>query len=528
MIKNYFLLLALVLVFFSCRKEKTDWNSNWTAPIVNDTLSFKNLVNDSTIAEAATIYTLDLTRTLLNVGIEEFLEIPDTTIDQSYSIVVPSLSIPPGFSIVNQVEEHTMDLDPIQLKKIRVSKGVIKLKIYNPVPEKVYFTVQLPGVTHMGVEFAQNYFAPAAVGSSPGTVEAQLDISGYDINLTGVSGGEVNVLQSKLVINTDPFGASVTVTNQQVFKVEARFEKIKVDYAKGYFGHKIISDTLIQSIDLLNGLVAGSIDLPESAIQFEISNGMKIEGRATITKLTNTNTLGSTVAMSNSQIGSPIYLDAATGNVSSFTNAMQTISFDGSNSNLEQYLENLGNKHTIGYKIELNPWGNTSGGNNEIFPESRLKVKFKAQMPMTIGADGLVLRDTFDFDVEQDLTKSHIESGVLVLDASNAFPMSANVKLYLLDENGNLLNMVNGSSKIESSLYGFVDPKDNKLKSNSTVNFVLTEAALTNLSTVKKIAVESEFNTTNPSSSLNEQIGIPIGAFIAVKLKAKLNLKVIY
>jgi hypothetical protein len=525
-LRTYLLLLPLLL-FFSCRKEKATWDSDWVAPLVSDTLSLKDYVNDSTIIENGGVYNLDLTRTIADFGIEDLIEIPDTTISQTYSIVVSSLSIPPGTSIVNQIEEHTFDLAPIELKKIRVSQGTIKLKIYNPLASKVYFTVQLPGVTQGGITFEQNYFAPAAVGSSPGTVEANLNISGYDIDLTGITGGEVNVLQSKLIINTDPLGSNVTVTNQHVFKVDADFKNMKIDYAKGYFGNKVFTDTSTYSIDLLNGLTAGSIDIPSSGIQLIITNGMKVEGRATLTKLANTNTFGSTVNLSSSLIGNPIYMDAATGNAWSYVPSTQTISLDAINSNLESYIENLGNKHTVGYKVELNPWGNTSGGFNEIYSTSRLKVKLKAQLPMAIGADGLTLRDTFDFDISQDIEKSHIESGILVLHASNAFPMNSSVKIYLLDENGATMHIVNGSGPIESSLYGSVDPNDNMFKMNSEVNFVLPENVLVDLGNIRNIAVEATFNTPTPATSLNQQQAIPAGAFIAVKLKTKFVFKAI-
>ena len=234
------------------------------------------------------------------------------------------------------------------------------------------------------------------------------------------------------------------------------------------------------------------------------------------------------MALSGSNIGTPFYLDPATGSWNTLSNSTESIIFNNVNSNVEAYLENLGNMHSVGYKIELNPWGNTSGGWNEIFPSSRLKVKLKAQMPLAIGADGLTLRDTFDFDVKQDLEKSYVESGILVLNASNAFPFSTNVKLYLLDEAGLTLHIIDGSSTIASSLYGSVDPKDGMKKTNSEVNFVLSEAILNDLALVKKIAVQAEFNTPDPSSSSNQQVSIPVGAFLGVKLKAKLNFKAIY
>jgi hypothetical protein len=39
--------------------------------------------------------------------------------------------------------------------------------------------------------------------------------------------------------------------------------------------------------------------------------------------------------------------------------------------------------------------------------------------------------------------------------------------------------------------------------------------------------VETTFNTPNPATSLNEQQAIPVGAFIAVKLKTKFVFKAI-
>jgi hypothetical protein len=209
------------------------------------------------------------------------------------------------------------------------------------------------------------------------------------------------------------------------------------------------------------------------------------------------------------------------------TNSTTLIGFDGMNSNLETYLENLGKSHTIGYKLEMNPFGNVSGGWNEIFPNSRLKVKIKAQMPLAIGAEGLTLRDTFNFDIKQDLEKSHVESGILVLNVTNAFPLSSSVKLFLMDVNGVVLHTVTGSSEIISSLYGSIDPSDGKRKMNSEVNFVLNDAMLLDLENITNIAVETQFNTPDPITSANSQVLIPVGAFIAVKLKAKLVLKAV-
>jgi hypothetical protein len=527
MSKFYFFAVA-TLLFFACKKEKTAWETNWVAPLVNDTLALDNLVNDSTLTvDANQLYQVDLTRTILNLGIDDILEIPDTLITHTFNSAVPSITVPPGFSFVNEIDEHKMELGQIQLKKIRVKQGKITFKVNNPLATKTYFTVELPGVTKNGAVFQNNYEVAAGSTSNPSSATAVLDISGYDMDLTGVSGGEYNTIQTRLIVKSDPSGPTVALLSSNQFKMEASFEQLKLDYARGYFGNSFFTDTITQQINLLNAYAAGMLDLPETNLNITVSNGFKLDARATISFLSSTNSLGQNIALTHPQIGSPIYLNAASGSWSSLTNSSTSLAFNGTNSNLEEYMENLGNSQTVGYKIELNPWGNVSGGWNEIFPTSRLHVKLHAQLPLTIGADGLTLRDTFNFELDQNREKSHIESGSLVLNASNAFPMSASTNLYLLDETGAVLHVIQGSSAILSANLGAIDPKDGKLKKNSEVVFLLSKEMLVDLPAIRRVAVEAVFDTPDSSGTANVPAAIPAGAFLAVRLKTKFRIKAI-
>jgi hypothetical protein len=525
----FFLCFSSIVSFlFACKKD-TSWNSNWLAPIVNDTLSLKNLVNDSTLSTgSSSYYELDLDRTIFDFGIEDIVEIPDTQIVQSFSIATSSINVPPGFSFVNEIEEHTLNVPDIQLKKIRVSQGVIKIKVYNPLITKAFFTVILPGVSKNGNLFQENYQVVAGSPSNPSFATAILDISGYEIDLTGQDGDAYNLLQSQLIVSSDPAGPSITVTNSQQFNLEANFENIKVDYARGYFGNKVFEDVKDVNIDLLNAVASGTIDLPNPSIQFEVTNGLKLDARILLNAVSNTNYAGNTVSLSGNQIGTPVYIDPATGSWNSIVNSVETVTFNGSNSNVELYLENLGKKHSIDYRIELNPWGNSSGGWNEVFPNSRLTVKLKAQMPLSIGADGLTLRDTFNFELDQNLDKTHIESGILVLNAENAFPFSSKIKLSFMDEFGVVIHTITGSEDIGSSLYGTFHSNSGLWKNKSQLELLFPEALIKDLAKIRKVIVQTEFNTPDPGTTTNQQQSIPVGAFLAVKLKAKFNLKVIY
>src|SRR5690554_6032897 len=79
--------MAVLLVSMACRKEKTNWTSDWVVPIVNDSLLIKNYVNDSTLdINSDQSIQVIADRTLLNLDLSELIKIPDTSIVQTFAI----------------------------------------------------------------------------------------------------------------------------------------------------------------------------------------------------------------------------------------------------------------------------------------------------------------------------------------------------------------------------------------------------------------------------------------------------------
>ncbi|NBR14684.1 MAG: hypothetical protein EBQ94_06985 [Flavobacteriales bacterium] len=516
-----------LLVLVACKKKDTTWNTDWAAPVVSDTLKLTKLFNDTTLVANGSFINVDLTRTILNIGLKDILNIPDTTIKQTFHPTVNLNNVPPGYTFVNAIEEHTFDLSPVQLKKIHVANGTIKIKVYNPIGTKAFFNIQLPGVTKNGVVFQKNYTVDQGTVANPGFAEEILDISNYDIDLTGEQFLSFNKLQSRLTIKSDPNGPNISISTSNTFKFEALFSSLQIDYAKGYFGNEIIEDLSTFNVPYFNNISAGSLELPNTSMQIIIENGMKMSLKGRLTQAKNTNSAGNTVVLSASEINNDFFVSPAIGAWNSFQPSTQQLNFDENNSNIKNYLENLGSNQTIGYKLQLNPWGNTSGGNDEIFPFSKIKLKVKAQLPLALSTNGLTLKDTFDLNLEQDLSKTHVESGVISLNATNSFPLSCDAVLYLMDSTNVILHTVVANSQISSSLMGAIDNIDGLYKKKSKVDFILNEAALKDINKIKKVMVEASFNTPNPSNGINELQSIPLGAFLAVKLNVKLNTKII-
>lgn len=523
--KQRILLISLaVLALAACKRKQAVWESDWQLPLLKDTLTLEQFVGEEYLEVNGGYYELNIDRTVYEMDLSDIIEIPDTTIEYAYALSLSSVNVPPGMSIVNnEEEEYDMGLGEVELKKIRVKSGGIEITVKNPIGTKAFFTVELPGVTKNGATLTQQMVAPAGTLPNPGVVTDFVDLSGYEMDLRGPDYGSFNIIRSKMHVASDPNGPSVIVTNLDSVRFVFRMNDLKIDYARGYFGNELITDTTSEYIEALGKIVSGLIDLPASDLQLEVVNGLKVSAKVMLTQLKNTNAQGNTVSMTHPSMNSWVTINSATGNASALTESVTTLEFNAQNSNMEQFLENHGATNDIGFQLQLNPWGNVSGGWDEIFPQSRLKVNLRGNMPLNIGLTDLVMQDTFDFSFKQDFTKTHISEGTMWLRATNAFPMQAEVTMYLMDAAGNTIAAINSSQDVESSVYGTVI--NNILQQQSYVEFVIPDSAIDALESVSRLSVRVKMNTPNANTNASEQVQIPAGAFFGFKVGAKLKLE---
>lgn len=520
---NIFLLglVLITMVVVGCRK-KASWDTDWVLPLINDRLDISKFVNDSTIEESNGFYALNFKRNLYNFNLTDIVGIPDTTIDRTTSLNISSLSVNPGFEFFNTIEEHILNLQDLELMIIQLDGGSIAFELANPVATGIYITVELPGVTKDGVMLSKTFFINGGTLANPSKISESIDLKDYQLDLRGTSGNSFNKLQSRVKIKTDPNGSTVNVTNQHAFSIKAKFQSVKLKYARGYFGQRVLEETKDFKIEAFNMVVAGMIDIPNTSIKLTLENGIKIDGRGIINFLKSTNNQGNEVLLSG--LGNYFTVDEPQGSFNTLVPSVHVMNFNSGNSNVEQFIENLGAKNDVSYKIQINPWGNTSGGWNEVYPQSRLRLLVEAQMPLSIKMDALTIRDTFDFAMDQNKDKTHLASGIVQLDLDNAFPFAAKVKLLFLDENGMQIDMTQGSQTIESSLFGQLN-NQGLMHKKSTVEIPLNNSVIDQLNLIKKIVVEAVFDTPAGVGLSNQMISIPVDAYFGVKAKAKFKLK---
>ncbi|MGV3631549.1 MAG: hypothetical protein ACO1O6_10085 [Bacteroidota bacterium] len=518
-------LFLLAVLFASCRKEATLWYSDWVLPVAGDTLDLGQLTNDSTLAVENGFYVLDLHRKIASVKPSEYIELPDTTIEQKFAINFATLNVPAGASFVNSNEDHVFDLDDMQLKKARVKSGKIFLDVYSPVQTKTFFEIELPSVTSASGVVKQTLEVPPGTEANPASNSLEIDLTGYLIDLTGSTGLAFNSLPSKLKVTSDPDGNAVVLHSTDSTRFVIRMQDIQMDYARGYFGNHKISESYTFDSKFLKNQVEGLLDLSAMDLQLDFENGIKVSAKANLKKLKNTNTdNGNSVELSNSIIGNAFVLQSATGNWDNLQPSEKTLAFDAGNSNLEAFIENLGDQTQIDYELELNPWGNTSGGWDEFFPQSALDVNLHAQMPLNLAMDDLVLSDTFALVIEQDYTKTQVQSGNLILKTENGFPFQGELELEFYDAAKQKIHSITDLQKIQSAAYGVANSLGT-LTQKSELIVPFPEELLLRLNEIKQVRVVLTLNTPDPGTGDIQKVSIPEKAFFYIRINTNFKLE---
>ena len=519
--RNGAYIISIILIFaISCKKKSTEWNTDWVLPLVSDTLNLSNYQNDSTLDGSGPFYMVDFKRTLVDAYLKDYLELPDTTIHQSFSPAIGIGNIPAGFTFYNAVETHELSIPDVELKKIIISSGSIRLSVYNPISTSAYYTITMPGVTLNGVEFEETFFVGAGTQENPALGEAIIMLNGYELDLqgTGVMGSSnisaFNILQTSLSITTDPEGQNSSITTSDLFEFDAKFEDVKIAYAMGYFGELSFSDSTDISLPYIDLIRSGSVNFPDIPLSILVKNGAKIPASAKLTLLESTNNDGEVFDLISSELNTNHFVGPATGSWSSLIPGSYELEINENNSNLTDYIEHLGFKHKIGYDFRMNPFGSQTGSYNEIFPTSKVQVDVSSQFPLEIGVEGMIISDTIPFEVSSLEINNLIqaESIELHLNYCNAFPMQGALKIKLLDEGFNPLYSFYSNEFIGSGSGGTFDSASNIFKLCDKSVIVLDENGTNEIPQARYLVVETTFNSDTNIAPM--EIPIPSNAFL--------------
>jgi len=495
-----FLLFSLITFAFSCRKEmeKAHWETDILAPLVYTSMNIDNVLPDSILmANADSSMKIVFENAAFDLDMESLFKIPDTIAKSGFGSPA-NLQLNPGQAFPSTSSETTYKLSGVELRKVIIKSGFLSFTIKNEIKEVMDLVYSIPSAKLNGNPFTLSFSAPAAVGTSPGVYSKLIDLSGYEIALTGINNNKVNTIYYTLNASVSAQGNPVFVTTQDSLIISNHFYDIIPAYAKGYFGQTTINvgpDTT--NFSMFNKITDGGIQLEDVKFDLDIENPIGLDARVYINNLSSINTKkNTTVSLAGSMINTSIRIDRATEYKGTVYPTYKNIAINKTNSNLKPFVENLPNKLGYSLQVETNPLGNQSGSNDFIYSDKLLNAKMKMEIPLSIVANDLTLGDTADFSIKKENGLENVNYGTLTLFANNGFPLDATLQMYLLDENNVITDSI--FSTINTIYQAPVNSNLKVIQKKLTKLIIpVDEKKLDKLFNTKKTILKVKFNTAS-------------------------------
>lgn len=500
-VKRIAIFCFFAVTVFSCRKdfERPEWDVDALVPLVKTTLTLEDLLPDSIIeTDVDTSIKLVYQTHLFDIDMDSLFKIPDTTITEIYSFPFSSISNP-GASFYSSDEERELSIsNGVELNYALIESGFIEIEIFSEINEQMIITYEIPSATKNGDTLVLNELIPAGTFGADGYLLKTIDLSGYELDLTGSSGSEVNTLITRAVGTVDT-NATQPVTIFAGTKITYKNKLIDVvpSFVRGYFGSQQLhfgpETTSTSAFSLIS---SGTLDLDQVDVSLEFVNGFGVDAQLILNQLSTTNTSSLiTNSLTHSSIGTPLNLNRAqlTGSVPEVNYSNYLLDINTSNSNIDQLIEILPNELLYDLNLNINPLGNISGGNDFVYKNHSLETKLNVEFPLSIIANNLTLNDTVDFSLSNEGETQNIIDGTLFLYADNGYPFDATIQLSLYDENMNFIQNLTVNNSIESAVLNSNLRVDHKKE--SVLSIPLDAGTLNNLYATKRIVINTAFTT---------------------------------
>lgn len=499
------ILLLSAGMFVSCRKATPTWDTNILAPVVNASLSIDNLVADSLVQKNPdSSVTLVYNGSLYNMNTDSLVNMPDTTLVYGFGYL-GMITMTPGETIFTNSDYTTYGTGSAQLKTATIQSGFVSIEVSSDIKQVTDFTYSVPSATLNSKPLGIYVKVPAKNGSVRGYVKKVYSLAGYTIDFTGPSHNSYNTISTSINGILDSAASSTSTSATYPYDslvIKVTFYSIKPSYAKGYFGTVTRSYTSQVPFTIFSKVVSGKLDLQDMSVNMVLENYLGVDARVNLAQLTSVNTrTGSNINLTDAGlINNSININRATEthNPTSPVNpSIQTFSITPSNSNILAWADSLPNQVNYAVQITTDPLGNVSGSNDFAYGGYGISSHLDISVPLSLIANNLTLEDTLSVNFSNSTQAQQVKSGTFTLYASNGFPFSAGMQVYLLDSNMKIVDsLMAGPQTIAAGTINgsgvVISPQ------NSTLIMVLNTERTQRLLKTKHIIIRSRFNMGPP------------------------------
>lgn len=446
------LLLFSFLIASCSRREFTFWSPDVIAPIAKGTLGIDDIIPDSILYNDTNgVWHIWVERNLLNFDVDTLVDIPDTIIRNAFGLPILGgpFYYPPGQHLFDIDQFNMLDLKGVLLREARLKRGTLRYRVKSTVNGSLRCTYTLQGVQRDGLPVVLESTTQPADDASPYFFEGSMDISNCTFDLTG-GVGQYNRIATALDIAVSPNAAdSAAIATGDSVIFELSFDDLALSYARGFFGsrNEAINETaqLSGDFDMPNGVV----DIDQVSISLHIENPIGVDAILSIDEFSGTNFNGNTqVNLVHPPLYNDLLLTRAIDQAGFIIPSNKDYFMSPTNSNVDQFIENLPNELQLRGNIWINPLGDVSDANDFIYFDQLLKANVIFDLPLNIGFNQLTMRDTLEVQSIENLPEM---DGALRLVIDNYFPFDAMANLVLISSNGSSFTLLKDGN-VQSAL----------------------------------------------------------------------------
>lgn len=448
-ISNALVLIAFVSLFSGCAKwEDVSWDVGVSLPLLKTRIDIHDIIPDTFLAGDCHNWAyVDLNQKVYELSQDTLFNLSQAITSLGFHIPI-TITLQPGQAFVSSNEETVFNFQGAEVRKIRIDKGLIRLRLTNPLQEPVVCYYSLPGSSRNGSPFEATVTIPAATSVGKGVIEFFENISGYEIDLTGLSGYAYNTIGVRIDAIVDPTANPVQITPFDTLTIEADFQSLTIEEAYGYFGqHSISSGSQSVNLKIFDFFTDGTLQVDSVEASMMVSNGTGMDLRVVMKDIAVRNSIkGQTINITDPFMNLPVNIGRASMNQTTGAITPVEYEFRFDPATVKSMIELLPDKLEYEIDIEINPLGNVSLGNDFIKNTSPLSAWLELRMPIAFAATGLTMSREVGFRYESE----EIRDGNLYLIADNSFPFDAAFSLTMMDINGNVIDSLTPAGIVEA------------------------------------------------------------------------------
>lgn len=389
----------------------------------------------------------------------------------------------PSQDIISLNQNLTQNVGARKFTYIDCQQGSLDVQITSAIQQPIRLTYKMQGAfDRSGNPLVAVSNVPAASPGNLSVITKSYDLSGYAISLTGPDGNLFNTYTQIVQAHIDSTGVETTLSSKDSVHIQYFLRNIKPNYIKGYAGRDTISYTgnsPFTLADLFAGNSNNALKFDKASISVSVENGIGVDGQVLINSLTSINSNGTIVPLVDHSatpvLGRQLYVNKATD--FPLTPRTTTFNINSTSSNISDFISNLPNQ--IGYDVQIktNPYGNRGTYDDFAYLTSRMKVNLDVNIPLSLIANNLTLKDSFNFSLgysQKDV--ANIKDGVLHVILYNKFPLQSNITLVAYDSAWNMLDTLLSNAQVDAapinSSCRATDPKKTMINVNASAEVI--------------------------------------------------------